>query len=381
VSDSGVADRRERRARILAAFGAGPAERDELLSYNAPPFDQQRLPASLTLPLPAGPAAALWEQYAAEAARDGAVAALARHLPQLRFPIREGISQSTAYRAATLYGIAADTLAEATGLVLRRPDAVQLVIRPTLAGPLPVLIAEDRDDFVALVQALSKRNEPWPVPTSQGACTVRGYNNWDRVHAYRQQWEAADPLRHHELTWSAELERLIPRRELYQDVFIILGDGPYSGVDARAVGLDDATWRRLSRRMRREHEATHALTWRLFGVARNNALDEVLGDYVGIAAAAGRYRADWFLRFVGLEAFPRYRPGGRLENYRGVPPLSAPAFRVLQALVHAAAHNLECADTVRFAAKASLAERAPFVVTLTGLTLEELAADTIPAPA
>jgi hypothetical protein len=74
---------------------------------------------------------------------------------------------------------------------------------------------------------------------------------------------------------------------------------------------------------------------------RNAILDEILADYMGIVAAAGRYRADWFLRFMGLESFPHYRPGGRLENYRGDPALSDGAFSVLGSLVVAAAEQLE----------------------------------------
>jgi hypothetical protein len=374
------ADRGDHRARILAAFGAGPSERAELLAYNASPYDHRRLPSSLTLPLPAEPAVATWEQYAAEAARDGAFAALARHLPQLRFPIRAGISQSEAYRAATRRGVSPDALPEATGLVLARPEAVQLVVHTSVAGPVPVLIAPERADFVALVQALGKRNEPWPVPPSQGATTVRGFNNWDRVRAYRQQWEADDPAARNELTWAAELERLVPRHELYQDTFIILSDGPYSGVAAADVGLDDEAWRDLSRAIRLEHECLHYLTLRLFGLIRNNAFDELLADYVGIVAATGRYRADWLLRFLGLEAYPVYRPGGRLQNYRGEPPLSDAAFRVVQALVHAAARNLERADAARFPAGASAADRVFFLAALTGRTLEELAATDLAEP-
>jgi hypothetical protein len=369
----GAVDRLAERARILTAFGAGPAERDELLAYNASPFDPSRLPTPLALPLPAGPAIAFWKQYAAEAARHGTIIALARHLPQLRFPIHEGVSQTETYRAATLRGVDPDMLPEATGLVLRRPESVHLVIHRSVVGPLPVLIAEERADFVALVQALSKRNEPWPVPASQGASTVRGYINWDRVRAYREQWEAADPAAHNGFTWSVELERLRPRRALYQDEFLILSDGPYSGVDAADVGLDAAAWRHVSRAIRLEHEGVHCLTWCLFGVTRNNALDEVLADYVGIVAGAGRFRADWFLRFLGLEAFPTYREGGRLQNYIGAPRLSAGAFRVLQALVHAAALNLERADAARFPTGAGVLERAPFLIALTRLSLEELA--------
>jgi len=66
---------------------------------------------------------------------------------------------------------------------------------------------------------------------------------------------------------------------------------------------------------------------------RNNLLDEVIADYFGITAACGRFRADWLLRFFGLESYPRYRAGGRLEHYRGDPPLSDAAFLVLQRLL------------------------------------------------
>lgn len=73
---------------------------------------------------------------------------------------------------------------------------------------------------------------------------------------------------------------------------------------------------------------------------RNNMRDELIADYQGIVAAnGGRYRADWFLRFIGLEAFPEYRQGGRLQNYRGQPPLSDGAFKILQVLVKDAAEN------------------------------------------
>jgi hypothetical protein len=79
---------------------------------------------------------------------------------------------------------------------------------------------------------------------------------------------------------------------------------------------------------------------------RNALADELIADYMGIVAAEGRYRADWFLRFVGLEG-PIYRPGGRLQNYRGDPSLSAGAFGALQVAVRRAAQNLETFDERR----------------------------------
>ena len=87
---------------------------------------------------------------------------------------------------------------------------------------------------------------------------------------------------------------------------------------------------------------SHYFTRRVFGSMPNNMLDELIADYQGIVAAnGGRYRADWFLRFIGLESFSDYREGRRLQNYRGQPPLSEGAFKILQILVKDAAENLE----------------------------------------
>jgi hypothetical protein len=99
---------------------------------------------------------------------------------------------------------------------------------------------------------------------------------------------------------------------------------------------------------------------------RNNVLDELIADYAGLVAATGRFRASWFLRFVGLEDFPRYRPGSRLDLYRGKPQLSDGAFRVLQALLKAAAETLE-----RFPP----GEMAVMIPALASLRLEDLAGE------
>jgi hypothetical protein len=49
----------------------------------------------------------------------------------------------------------------------------------------------------------------------------------------------------------------------------------------------------------------------------NNALkDELIADTMGIVEAFGEYRRDLFLQFMGLENYPDYRWGGRLQNYR-----------------------------------------------------------------
>ncbi len=206
-----------------------------------------------------------------------------------------------------------------------------------------------------------------------GSIVVSGYNNWDRIHQYRKRWEFHHPKDFSKEKWQEEFRRLIPRKELYQDRFIIISDGPYSAVPAQDMGLSEEGWKRTSLVIRREHECTHYFTRRLFSSARNNLLDEFLADYTGIVAAAGCYHADWFLRFMGLESFPHYREGGRLENYRGDPSLSDGAFKILQTLVKNAAHNLERFDTDQCGDSRNPFERTIVLMALTHLTLEQSA--------
>lgn len=345
-----------------------PAE--ELRAYARNAFDAGALAGGLSLPLPDEPFVAFWEARAAEARERGAFAVLREHLPQLRFPIRAGTGDSTAYQAATRRGVPPEEIAEATGLELARPEAIELAIYPSPAGRIPLLIVRGRPEFVALVQALTHRNEPKPVPDSQGAIMIAGYNNWSRVHELHRRWEESDPATREDATWKEAFARLQPRRELYQDRFILLSDGPYSAVPAADLGLGGPEWRELSLVLRRDHECAHYLTRRIFGSMRNNLHDELIADYAGITAAAGRYRADWFLRFLGLEGYPTYRAGGRLDLYRGDPPLSDGAFRQLQALIKDAADTVERFDAGRTDGPK---ERALAMLVLAVLGLEELA--------
>jgi hypothetical protein len=365
-------DRRAFRAQVLAQFGARGPVVEELLTYNDNTPTPPDPSLGLSFPLPPQPHLAAWEGYAADAKDRSAWEVLRQRLPQLCFPVREGISQTEAYRSATRKGVPPETLYEATGLALQSPNSLRLWIHMSLAGPVPVLCTADRADFCRLVQALSCRNEPEPVPASMGACLVSGFNNWDRVRHYRERWArqrpAAGPA-----AWADEFRRLLPHKALYQDLFLILSEGNYSNVAPADMGLSVEDWQRFSQVIRLEHECTHYLTLRLFSSARPHALDELLADYAGIAAC-GRYRADWLLRFAGLEGFPPYRAGGRLENYRGQPPLSDAAFQVMGALVKTVAESLERWDARWVPRPSEPRRQADLLIALYQSTLEELAA-------
>jgi hypothetical protein len=363
-----------RRRRVLEAHGAVPSTIDELLRYTAKPYGETECP-----PFPLGdePHVAAWRTYADEAARDGAWRALRRHFVQLRVPVRAGISQEPAYLAATRKGQSEAADEElAPGLVLARPEALRLEIHATIAGHIPILIAGDRRDFVALVQAFTERNEPADVAPAMGACIVNGLNNWERVAAYRAAWERDHPDEA-ATGWSEEFRRFAARKELYQDRFIILSRGPYSAIAGVDSGVGDADWLARSLEIRREHECTHYFTYRVFRSMRNNVFDELIADFVGLVRAFSGYRRDLACRFLGLERFPAIRIGSRLEVYRS--DLSEQALATIASLAVESARNLQALSDDHPAIVRDLGALARLTYALSLLTLEELASSDMPA--
>jgi hypothetical protein len=201
-------NRLQLRTNVLVNCGASKSEMAELLAYNQNVFDHSSLKLPQAFPLSSEAHVAAWEQYVHEAETVGAYAVLKQRLVQFQFPILAGISATENYRAATRFGKPVEAKENATRLVFTEPEKLQLRVHQTLAGSIPVLMAGNREDFVTLVQALTKRNEPQPVPDSMGACIISGYNNWDRIDQYRQQW-AAQQGKHSEADWACEFKRLI----------------------------------------------------------------------------------------------------------------------------------------------------------------------------
>ena len=361
---------------VLATAKAKPAEIDELREYSQNQF-QFHFGKLEDIPLQDEPHLSIWQSYCDAAESIGVEQVLKSRLAQLNFAVEAGMSQTPAYKEAIRKGRWKPS-----------PPAVQfeakleLWIESTMAGRIPVIMTRSRADFVTLIQALTRKNEPLAVPDSMGACIVGGYNNWDRIRRYRRAWsdkpdgiasQRASP-NNTEADWQLEFKRLIPQKSLYQDRFIILSRGSYSNVDAADLGLAPDVWQELSLKIRLEHECTHYLTRRLLGSMRNNLLDEAIADYQGIIAANGSYRADWFLHFLGM-AGDEYCAGGRLENYRGSPPLSGGAFAVLQTLVRQIAHNLESFDRQYYQKRArSEREKLNVFLALTSSTILDLAA-------
>jgi hypothetical protein len=353
----------ESRLQVWREHGAGSEEAAELLRYAHSPLHAGAAPPAAVYPLADEPFVAAWERYVGDAEEVGVLNALRRAFVQLRFPIAAGISASAEYRMATRRGILPGTGA---GVALMAPERLRLFLHPTAAGRVPVIVAGVPEDFVALVQGLTRRNEPEAVPRSMGACLVAGYNNWDRFSRALAAWSAVHPER------ADPFGDVAARKAEYQDRFILVTPGPYSATPAAALGLRADEWDALSLRIRLEHECAHYVMRRAFGVMRESLLDEIVADYAALVGVTQRFRAEWFLRFMGLEAFPSYRAGGRLENYRGSPPLSDAAFAVLQRAVRAAALALDTIDARRHGAW-SFEEQVRRITGITRLGIEGLA--------
>jgi hypothetical protein len=360
------------RRSILTRRGARGEGLEALLEANRSRVNPDATCRIPSFPLTDEPQLQAWRLLATRAGEDGAWQAVCSWFPQLMFPVREGICEDSRYQDATRRGLFPDVPHPPD---LEQPERIELLLQPSLAGTVPVVVAATRTDFETLVRAFTARGEPRPVPSSMGACLVAGLNDWSRIHAHRRAWEARDPSRSgDDNAWRLEFRRLTADKPHYQDRLVILSRGPYSGVAARDIGVGRAAWEETSLAIRREHECTHYFTLRVFGGLQHNLLEELLADLVGLIAATGRYDARFAARFLGLEAFPVYRSGGRLENY--LPDgLSDAAFDVLAQVVVDAIDGLVTAIDAHPAALDDRNELARLIWALTPLSLEELAAD------
>jgi len=279
-----------------------------------------------------------WNSYFRESKTKGVLPTLKARLPQLNFPIEKGVGASEEYRMAVTAQKSVEEISNKSGFVLSEADKVELFIHKTAAGSIPVIVVRNRGDFEQLYRAIAFKNEPVEIPASVGACAISGYNNCERLAAYRNKRLLEDPFGISALADSQS------QKSFYQDRFLLLSDGPYSGIPASSLGFDEGYWRARSLEIRLGHESAHYFTRRCLGSMRNNAHDELIADYAGLCRAFGSYESSLFLKFCGLEKYPEISPNGRIQNYKGTPPLACEDFKTMCAILRAASLTLEAFD-------------------------------------
>lgn len=274
-----------------------------------------------------------WIAIAVEAGCRGCLPALRRHVAELNFPIAAGVKHTPAYVRACLDPAASPDdwprLPVDGGPAWEAPDLVSIHLHDTGTGVLPVIEASARADFLTLVRALGHRNEPVAIPDSMGANFLNGYVNRRRFFAAREAQAAG------------RLDPQPPDSALWKDRLLLLSSAPYSGASASCLGMSDAQWLGCSRTLRLHHESCHYFIRRLFPKLRFGIQDELVADFAGLVAATGAFQSRHFLAFMGLEDFPEYRQGGRLQNYHRGMEAFPDAVCAIRRLVVDAARNIE----------------------------------------
>ncbi|MEM6319715.1 MAG: hypothetical protein AAF960_18735 [Bacteroidota bacterium] len=323
---------RQDRIKLLTKYTTEDAILAELAAYtknNFVPDDGLVFPQ---LPLPNEPHILAWQTYQkASHAVPNIITILKRKLLPLNFPITKNISKHRDYRKVTLQGQNPQNFSLATGLPLLAPEKINVTFVEGAAGKIPALVVENTADFKMLLRALAHKNEPAVIPDAMGAVILKGVNNWGR---FRENMDTTLAVIHPQ----KEFLRIAKQKSLYQDTIILASKKKYSNVQPKGISAD--TWREQSLKIRLQHEYAHYFTSRYFGVMRNLMHDEIIADYLGIHAVRSHFDTMLFLQFLGLENYPIYRKGGRLENYLGRPKLSKPAFLILQKIMLNAAHNI-----------------------------------------
>ncbi|QOG01213.1 hypothetical protein [Flavobacterium sp. MDT1-60] len=260
--------------------------------------------------------------------------------PQLNFLIERETDKIELYKNVVLKG-KTDTFKFTAYLKLEDAKNISLELHQSVAGRVPVLIVPNKEDFVKILQSLMHKNNPVSIPPSMGAVLLNGLNNWKRLNNIKKKWLQNNPLG----DWNTEFsDNIMPNRSLYNDKFIILSTKPYSNVKASQLGLAEDVWTSYSVSIRKEHEFTHLYTLKKYGHAANNLHDELIADYIGIIKTTWSYNKVWMLTFMGLENYPHYREGGRLENYVKESKLSEADFKQLIIIVKNAIENIAIFD-------------------------------------
>ena len=212
-----------------------------------------------------------------------------------------------AYRRVVLRG----EEPEAKSLAHYRGDpADREEVMETPAGSVRVVTLGNRKDFeLALRSLMAAKDGPLtPIPASQGAAMLTLFN-WPRIHAHLALYPEEER--------AAEFKRFTAVRENYVDMLVLLSRGPYSHVDATAVGETEAAWLEHSDTIRRYHELTHVICRRLYPGDVAPVRDELVADAVGLTAAYGCFDPETEKLFLGIRD-GRY-VGGRLGNYTDAP--------------------------------------------------------------
>lgn len=176
-----------------------------------------------------------------------------------------------------------------------------------------------------------------------GASIINGLNNWQKIKSLKHNFL----LQNSSISWAEEFRKnILPFPYLYKDRLIVLSKKYYSNVSPNELKLTREYWSSTSLKIRLNHECTHLYTLNKYGCASNNLHDELIADYIGMLKAVGGYNKHWMLRFMGLEDYPNYRKGARLENYIQGIEINSYSFSLFTSVIKNSIENIAIFDSV-----------------------------------
>ena len=143
----------------------------------------------------------------------------------------------------------------------KSPHSLRIEIYDSVAGRIPIIYVGDSSDFEELVTNIAYKGIRPDNISSTGASFISGKSTR----------------------------------------FIILSMKPYSNIPSCELGIsNEEEWIEKSVVLRRGHECTHFYTKQNYGISNNILHDEIMADFIGMYEAFGYYKAEWFLRFMGI---------------------------------------------------------------------------------
>lgn len=358
------------RKNILLKKGASEAEINELLEFNSGIFDYSNLETEISFPLDDELFIKSWRNYEEEAKSIGVFPVIRKAIPHLNFPINDKIADNPEYKDAVLYANIKNERLKSNDLELVAPVNFQMAIVPTDAGSIPLLYIPERKDFIAVYSAVKNSNNPMTVPDKLTSALIRDIRNSERINQYKERFMKKKSLMNLNTTWRDEFSKLLLKKELYLDSFIIISGGNAANVKPEDAGYPKDEWNAVSIVINREKAILQYYMKRIFQVEKLHPYLELIAFYHALKIATKKFSADLLIKLMLPDTDkPTDIPacGIGASEFK----LSPNICDILRKLIIASAENLEAFEKIY---SNELANHDPnlLLISLTYITLEEL---------
>ena len=364
----------ELRKNMLKKKGATEIEVNELLDFNANIFDYSHLEDEISFPLNDELFIKSWQKYDDEAASLGVFPVIRKALPQLNFAIENKVADTPDYKDAVLYGHIQNEHLKSNEMELIAPDNFQLAVTPTDAGHIPIIYIPERKDFESVYNALKNSNTSCDIPDKLTSAMIRDLRNAERISLYKERFMKKRALMNLNTTWRDEFHKLLLKKELYLDSFIIVCGGNVANVTHEEAEYPEDEWNAISIIINREKEALKYYMKRIFQVEKLHPYIEFIAYYHAIKTALNKFSADLLLKLMLPNEDSDIPSCGIGAMDADLKPETC---NIIKKLISSAAENLETFEKI-YANELEVHDSNLMLISLAYITIEELASNIEP---